>query len=502
MYYDDDYSKAGFHTTIISYLSIFYRRYEFGRRLSVLLCSSGLLGTFANIFVAAYAPRGTAVPPPLPPPAKVHSRSSFKDPWTVLFITETVIFIVLGLVASVWLPNDVDTAWFLRPESRESAKRRIYHDRQESAAETSSALSSPPPPSFPGSASPDERGDDSEDREEDSGYIEDEELDDEEVNERSRLMGGFASRGQSHPSSLNLTIASSSLTQDRGLTRSELLSGILFLPLVLPVLLLTVVSSVPTVAFPAFLSFILSSYETSSRLYGSILTVPPFVVASVVLFFVASWSDRHHQRFLPILKGFFMVVVGLISTLVISLPIFSSNHTITAPLYISLCILLAGSLVPGLLLTVWLCDNLPVPGKRALVLGIHGYTSVLSIPFYSFTYTGNENRPRLMVLVLVICSCVAASLLGIIGIRAYVVRLNIGRAKLAARYSLESENTSASDREIWLRAVQQAPRFAIIGGSWWDDNVRFFIGHKLLRLDIDQAYERRGDESVTYEYEL
>lgn len=479
--------SAGFHSTIISYLSLFYRRYEFGRRLSVLLCSSTLLATIANVFVVAFTRGGTVVPP-----ARLHAETTPQYPWTVLFITESVIFIAFGLAASVWLPSDVEIAWFLRPGMRESAKGRIHQDREEPAAEVCS-------PS-PRTARPSQDGYSSEDRGENDGYIEDEELDDEEANERARLMGGIASRRQSSTSSLELTLGSD-LTRDRGITRPDLLSSILFLPVVLPVLLLTVVSSVPTVTFPAFLSLVLSSVEDSSRLYSSILTVPPFVVTFGVLFVVASWSDRHRHRFLLILKGFIVIIIGLICTLVISLPIFSTNHTITTPLYISICILLAGSLIPGLLLTAWLCDNLPIPGKRALVLGVHGYASVLSIPFYSFTYSSNS-RPRLMVLVIVICLCVTASLLGVIGIRAYLVRLNIGHAKLAARYSLESENTRATSREIWMRTIQRAPRFAIVGGSRWDDNVRYFIGHKLLRLSIDQAYERRGDESVTYEHEL
>ncbi|KAI5292272.1 hypothetical protein KEM52_006484, partial [Ascosphaera acerosa] len=292
----------------------------------------------------------------------------------------------------------------------------------------------------------------------------------------------------------------SDLTRDSGLGREDILSTVLFFPLIIPILILNILSAIPATAFSVFLPLVVSSMHISSPVYSNLLTAPPFLIATAALFIFSSWSDRTRQRIVPLLYSLGVTLAGLV--LVMGFALLPESPARGILLYISLCVLLSGSYVPSPLATSWLAGNIPLPGKRAIILGINGYgnlagvvSSVLFAPAHQATVY------RLPFLVTALCTL--AALAGYRLLRSYLLRVNISRAKLAAWYTLEcEENRSAGSVEVWTKTIRHAPRWAVVGGVRWDQYVRHWVGHSLLGMSIEDCYVRRGDESVAYEYEL
>ncbi|KAK5457989.1 hypothetical protein LTS15_004068 [Exophiala xenobiotica] len=99
---------------------------------------------------------------------------------------------------------------------------------------------------------------------------------------------------------------------------------------------------------------------------ANLMTVPPYVVGTVVLLLVAASSDHFHERTLHILFGITVVIIGLI--LDIALPLENVHAR-----YGGLVVLLAGTFVAAPITVAWLAGNTPEPGKRTFVLGINGW---------------------------------------------------------------------------------------------------------------------------------
>ncbi|KEF63122.1 uncharacterized protein A1O9_01098 [Exophiala aquamarina CBS 119918] len=99
---------------------------------------------------------------------------------------------------------------------------------------------------------------------------------------------------------------------------------------------------------------------------ANLMTVPPYVIGTVVLLCVAASSDHFQERSRHILSGITVVMIGLI--LVIVLPLQNIHAR-----YGGLVILLAGTFVAAPITVAWLAGNTPEPGKRTFVLGINGW---------------------------------------------------------------------------------------------------------------------------------
>ncbi|KAI5296892.1 hypothetical protein KEM55_005437 [Ascosphaera atra] len=164
--------------------------------------------------------------------------------------------------------------------------------------------------------------------------------------------------------------------------------------------------------------------------------------------------------------------------------------------------MLSGSYIPSPLTVTWLSGNIPSPGKRAIILGINGLgnlAGVFSSLLFSPAFKPQMYRLPLGITLLSVCLALGGFLL----LRSYILRVNIARAKLAAWHALEAEeHEDLSQREIWVRTLKHAPKWSIVGGAKWDCWVRQWIGCKLLRLSSEEAFTKRGDEEVTFEYEL
>ncbi|KAJ4309406.1 hypothetical protein N0V94_008953, partial [Neodidymelliopsis sp. IMI 364377] len=114
---------AGFYPVTVSYLSLFYTRFEFGRRLSLFYGQAAVgaaLGGVISYFVFKHFPDRHGDNP------DIESRW---QSWQVLFLLEGGITVVVALLGYVWLPHSVDTAWFFTPAERRYASSRVIKDR-------------------------------------------------------------------------------------------------------------------------------------------------------------------------------------------------------------------------------------------------------------------------------------------------------------------------------------------------------------------------------------
>ncbi|KAJ4989781.1 High-affinity nicotinic acid transporter 1 [Stagonosporopsis vannaccii] len=322
--------EAGFYPVTVSYLSLFYTRFEFGRRLSLFYGQAavgGALGGIISYFVFKHFPdqRGD----------KSEGASQWHS-WQVLFLLEGSLTVIVALVGYFWLPHSVETAWFLTPEERRYASSRVVRDR---AAQEGSATCS---------------------KHRDSNSFSPTSAADEESH-------GLLNPAPASPSHRKATL------DDRGLTPHDILSA-LSSPLVWHLLACNILSAIPVYAFSVFLPLVLApltGHKASPSLLN-LLTAPPHICGAITLYLFASYSDRHRTRLRPILLGLGIMVTGL--SLVVVLP-----TTWAVPRYLSLNILISGAYIASPLTVAWISGNTPSPGKRALMLGINGWGNLAGV---------------------------------------------------------------------------------------------------------------------------
>lgn len=329
---------AGFYPVTVTYLSLFYTRFEFGRRLSLFYGQAAIGGALGGLI--SYL---------------VFSRFHDDDngvidnkkwrPWQVLFLLEGSLTIVVAFAGYFWLPHSVDTAWFLTAEERQYASSRIIRDRniQITAAATQ--------------------------------YKDDGEG---EYDEESH---GLLNPSKI-PSSLQDTL------EDRGLTPRDIFSAI-FDTKIWHMLACNILSAIPVYAFSIFLPLVLAPLTNNSNpAFINLLTAPPHLCGAIVLFFAAQYSDKHRIRLGPVLFGLGIVVIGL--TFVVILP---TAWAIAR--YLALVVLLSGTYIASPLTVAWISGNTPSPGKRALLLGINGwgnFAGVLAAILFRPSYAASGYR--------------------------------------------------------------------------------------------------------------
>ncbi|KAK2780618.1 hypothetical protein FQN53_001093 [Emmonsiellopsis sp. PD_33] len=455
---------SGFYPTAVSYLSLFYTRFEFGRRLGLFYGSTGVAGAVGGVIAFTVFSR---FPPSEGTDAENMTSSEGLKPWQILFLVEGLLTLAIAFIGFFWLPRSVGTAWFLNEEERIWAEKRILMDRN--------------------GPSHQKQNDASQETDEPSELIishSDE--------QRHRLL-------PDEPSAVSPRNIST-FSSDTGLSKLELLSTVLFLPLMIPILALNVASAIPYTGFSVFLPLVLSSFKLSSPTLSNLLTAPPFLLASIFLYIFSHWSDKSRRRFVPILAGLLIIALGLVLILLLSSP--SSFSTIrAAALYFSLCVLLSGSLIPSPLTVAWLAGNIPNPGKRTIILGINGYGNLAGV-VASLIFSPRFQDDGYRIPFLITLGFVLASFVGFAVLRSVLHMINIARSKATVISSAADLETDYSDSERgWSQAsIGKVPAFAVVGGTWWDSQVRYWFGKRLLGMDEDEVYVRRGDEALTFEY--
>ena len=117
--------SAGFYPVTVSYLSLFYTRFEFARRLSLFYGQAAVAGALGGILSYFVFSQFNNRPNPNPEPSQDNGWKS----WQVLFLLEGGSTVIVALVGFLWLPHSAKTAWFLSKEEREWAEERIRRDR-------------------------------------------------------------------------------------------------------------------------------------------------------------------------------------------------------------------------------------------------------------------------------------------------------------------------------------------------------------------------------------
>ncbi|EQL37281.1 hypothetical protein BDFG_01255 [Blastomyces dermatitidis ATCC 26199] len=473
--------EAGFYPTAVSYLSLFYTRFEFGRRLGLFYGSYGVAGALGGVIAYSVFSRF----PPSEEPIDGSDTASDSHPgtlrpWQILFLAEGCLTIVIAIIGFFWLPRSVGTAWFLNEEERAYAEQRILVDRADADCQSQEALNS--------TTLSDE-------------LLEEETLTGPDDEQRLRLL-------PDHNSTKKQPWVSSNVSSDSGLSKSELLSTVLFLPLMLPILLLNIASAIPNTGFSVFLPLVLSSLQLSSPILSNLLTAPPFLLASIFLYIFSHWSDKSRKRIIPILASLMVIALGLLLTVFLSS---SSSSTPLSParataIYFSLCVLLSGSYIPSPLTVTWLASNIPNPGKRTMVLGINGYGNLAGV-FASLIFSPRFQQDAYRIPLLITLGFVLLSFVGFVALWVVVRVINDTRSRFSAAtlrataVDLETDHSS-SGHLSGVGGFGKVPPLAVVGGTWWDSRVRYWIGVKLLGMGGEDARVRRGDEMLTFQYGL
>ncbi|KAF2643107.1 MFS general substrate transporter [Massarina eburnea CBS 473.64] len=103
--------EAGFYPTCVSYLSLFYPRFDLAFRIALFYGSYAIAGAFGGL--VAYG---------------AFKIDGHLHGWQYLFIIEGTITIGIALVAPFWLAKAPGQSWFLTPEEKVLADRRMVTD--------------------------------------------------------------------------------------------------------------------------------------------------------------------------------------------------------------------------------------------------------------------------------------------------------------------------------------------------------------------------------------
>ncbi|PSK54107.1 hypothetical protein B9Z65_7913 [Elsinoe australis] len=453
--------EAGFYPTTVSYLSLFYTRFEFAKRLGMFYGQAAVAGAMGGLLSWAVFRQFPDSPSPSGPPGPhiqdISPPGGWKS-WQVLFLIEGITTMVIALIGFVWLPHSADTAWFLSAEERICAEQRIRQDRAEASMHSNddykSSSYTEPNQSERISRSP-RNSDDSD--------------------EISRLI---PQSDYSHLRGRSM-VSTHSMTNDTGLSRSDILSAVLDWK-VWYLLICNILSAIPATAFSVFLPLVVKGLAQSpsstpgnhdmAPATANLLTVPPFLAGALILWAFTAWSDRRKERLVPILWGLVILLIGLTAT--VMLP--QSAYTLR---YIALIVLLAGSFVPSPLTVAWLTNNMLEPGKRAIVLGINGWgnlAGVLSAMLFAPKYRESGYKVPFFITL----ACVGVSFIGFLGFRMLILVINGRRQTTVKGWDFEEIEREQRYGDVDARRT-----------SWVD------------RLYTEER-SRMGDERLTFLYGL
>lgn len=434
--------EAGFYPTTVSYLSLFYTRFEFAKRLGIFYGQSAVAGALGGVISFAVFSRF---------PADGEVEAGAWRPWQILFLIEGTLTIIIAVSGYFWLPTGPGACWFFSAEENQWAEFRILKDRGGSLGATISKVDS-----------------DHSDHLDNAGEGSWRHSGEEE--EAAGLLSGSQQVRKSE------TVPSA--TSAQGLDILDILEAVTDWK-VFYLLIMNILSAIPSAAFSVFLPIIIHGFGNFTPTTANLFTAPPFVAGALVLWFFTWYSDRYRQRLKPILYGLSVLLVGL--TAVVMLP-----HHHFSLRYIALCVLLGGSFVASPLTVAWFAGNIEEPGKRAVVLGINGWgnlAGIISSFIFSPRFAPNYETPFFITLALVMCAFV-----GFLTFRALLVRENRRRRRVTMAWDDRVSEIEARDGT--------GPSDEGIGERAWFSRLyaRVTRGQYLRR--------RRGEDRLTFVYGL
>lgn len=464
--------EAGFYPTTVSYLSLFYTRYEFAVRLGFFYGQSAVAGVVGGVLSWAVFKRfpgqdgenGLSAPE-----TEVTIGGGWKS-WEVLFMIEGCMTMAVALFGFFWLPHSAEKAWFFSPEERVWAETRIRLDR-DNALQMSRNRNN-------GTWSAASQTLEAEDQ---LRHAYDDDL--ERTEDHEHLLGQNH-RTPHRPRKMS-TLSTASLTADSGLSRHDIISAVAQYK-IWHLLICNILSAIPATAFSVFLPMVMKQLSPRLNLTpaaSNLLSAPPFAFGAVVLYLFTRWSDRKHQRLVPILWGLALLLVGL--TLTVMTPV--DSYVLR---YASLCVLLSGTYIASPLTVAWLTNNTPEPGKRAILLGINGWGNLAGV-FSALLFKPEDEkegygRPFFVTLV-----CVGLAFAGFAFFRILLVRENDHRDKTVAGWNEDERQREDAKGDVEVSNNSARPR------TLWDKAATSGVLH---RFGLDGA--RRGDDKLTYRYGL
>lgn len=464
--------EAGFYPTTVSYLSLFYTRYEFAVRLGFFYGQSAVAGVVGGVLswaVFKRFPGGHGGADNSSSGSGVAVGGGWKS-WEVLFMIEGCVTMVVALIGFWWLPHSAGEAWFFTARERRWAEERIRIDRDE-ALHTSSHRSEATRVTADHMA------------ETESQSRHSTELQDEAIDDRAHLLEpGHRTAPRLRKMS---TVSTISLTADAGLSKHDMVSAAAQWK-IWHLLVCNILSAIPATAFSVFLPLVMKQLSPRLNLSpaaSNLLSAPPFACGAIVLFLFTRWSDRSHRRLVPILWGLAILLIGL--TLTVMTPV--DSYVLR---YISLCVLLSGSFIASPLTVAWLTNNTPEPGKRAILLGINGWGNLAGV-FSALLFTPDDERDGYVRPFVITLVCVGMAFGGFAVFRWRLIRENLQRDKIVAGWSEEERQ-----REDLIGDVEVS-NGSLRPGSLWETVGWISV---LDRLGLRGA--RRGDEKLTFRYGL
>lgn len=468
--------EAGFYPTTVSYMSLFYTKFEFATRLGFfygMTAVAGVVGGVLSWAVFSEFPGHSDDPdaPDLGPPSvrRAPGSAGWKS-WEVLFLIEGCVTMTVALLGFLWLPRSADSAWFLSAEERAWAESRMRADVYQDDLKT------------------EHRNDDTNDSILHNDYDSDARVlgsqrEDTEDESHERLLEEEDSMTPRRSGRRKSTISAVSITRDAGLSTHDIVSAF-FNYKIWHLLLCNVLSAIPATAFGVLLPILVKELSPSLNLSpaaSNLLSAPPFAFGAIVLFIFVAWSDRAQRRLMPILWGLLLLLIGL--TLTVLAPL--GNYWLR---YFALCVLLSGSFIASPLTVAWLANNTPEAGKRAILLGINGWGNLAGV-FVSVLFRPEDKAAGYVRSFSILLVCVLASLAGFAVFRFLVVRENKWRHDVLRSWSEEEK-----EREDLMGDVPAPDDF----------RMRIARSTGLLRLARRAGLEesRQGDERLTFRYGL
>lgn len=400
----------------------------------------GALGGIISYLVFLHFPNETGEAP---------SGNTWRS-WQVLFLFEGCLTIVVAVIGYFWLPHSVETAWFLTPEERQYASSRVIRDRDNQNVKANV----------------------SHEDELDGDHSYDEE-----------------SRGLLNPSKPSSASQHRATLDDRGVTPHDIFSAIFNIK-IWHILACNILSAIPVYAFSVFLPLVLAPLtKQSNPALVNLLTAPPHLCGAVVLYLFARYSDKYRIRLVPVLYGLAIMVTGL--TTVVILP-----TSWAIPRYLALNILLSGTYVASPLTVTWISGNAPLPGKRALLLGINGWGNLAGV-VAAMLFRPSYAKSGYIVPFWWTLACVTLSALGFIIFLRRLQDENAQRKRVLNSWSEEDIEVELLEGTGPLPPKHQWVR-RIIGMTQNSGK----LGWLAQWLEEATQRGRQGDEKITFVYGL